>query len=161
MVPSKILPEIAAELPTSSTSSANVAELPTPSTSSADVRSPVIAAPVGGFELTGAVGGWIDPGVAPVHPGRGEFESRLPPCRSGLCDPLFCVCERSSETRTRFEAMCDRRVRFDLDVEAISQTVTIGPCGERHAVNSRAPRDEVRYQHAPEIRHAARANFLK
>ena len=116
---------------------------PTLSTSSADVRSPVIAAPVGGFELTGAVGGWIDPGVALVHPGRGEFESRLPLCRSGLCDPLFCMCECSSQARSQFEAMCDRRVRFDTNVEDMVQTVTIGPCGERHAVNPRAPGDEV------------------
>ena len=91
---------------------------PTLSTSSADVRSPVIAAPVGGFELTGAVGGWIDPGVAPVHPGRGEFEEvtsisplpppRFPSCRFGLCDPLVCMCECNSETRYLFEAMCRR-----------------------------------------------------
>ena len=24
----------------------------------------------------GQFGGWIDPGVAPVHPGRGEFENK-------------------------------------------------------------------------------------
>jgi len=92
----------------------NVDAPPTLSPSPADVRSPVIAAPVGGFELTGAFGGWIDPGFAPVHPGCGEFEnetmlSSLPPpqsCSSGLCDPLFCMCECNSETRDRFEAMC-------------------------------------------------------
>ena len=94
MVPSKILSDRAAELPTSSTSSVDVAESPTPSTSSADVRSPVIAAPVGGFELTGAVGGWIDPGVAPVHPGRGELENK-----------------------TTLSSLSQPRVRFNTEVE--------------------------------------------
>ena len=140
----------------------DVAESSTSSSSSADVSSLVIAAPVDGFQITGDIGCQVEPRVAPVRPGCGEFAARLPPCRYGLCDPLFCMCECSSGTRIQFEAMCDRRVRFNPNVEGM-ETVTIGPRGERHAVDSHDPLapKEVRYQHTAEVRHAARTNFLK
>ena len=113
----------------------------------ADGISPVIAAPVGGFELTGAIGGWIKPRLAPEHPGCGEFEPRFPSCRSGLCDPLFCMCkcaagpeathppsvqskgglprifagsdsrEEFMTGRLPFQPADLRRVRFDPDIE--------------------------------------------
>ena len=72
-----------------------------------------------------------------------------------------------------------RRVRFDLNVEmkvscrrpccvpetdheSIAHAVVIEPCGERHAVDRRAPDVEpARYRYSPEIRHAARTNYLK
>ena len=41
-------------------------------------------------------------------------------------------------------------------------TVVFGPCGERHAVDRRVLDVETTsYRHSPEIRHAARTNFLK
>ena len=100
---------------------------------------PEIAALVGGVEFTGAIGGWIDPGVASEHPGRGEFEPQSPTCRSGLCDPLLCECASGpevthpspvqakvgpsrmfagSELREDFlPGRVHRRIRFDPNVE--------------------------------------------
>ena len=137
--------------------------LPTSSTSSADVSSLVIAAPVDGFQITGDIGCQVEPRVAPVHPGRGEFAPRYPSCRSGLCDPLLCICKCSHGS------VVERRVRFDTKVEVQEfvpidePTVHIGPCGERRAVDPSDPLapKRVRYQHAPDVRHAARINFMK
>ena len=129
------------------------------------VRHPWVATQT--FDVSDDVGGVSNEVGRVRHPWvatqTSDVSSRLSPCRSGLCDPLFCMCECSSETRNQFEAICDRRVRFDPSVEGISQKVTIGPCGDRHAVDSHDPHapKEVRYQHAPEVRHAARTNFLK
>jgi hypothetical protein len=39
-----------------------------------------------------------------------------------MCDPLFCMCGCSSATRERFEEVCDRRVRFDTNVEPMPDT---------------------------------------